>query len=272
LKLSELCKLIRVLTVTNPRRGVLWLRACVFREGEADRGKVLFRRLTIAALLFLAAAPCLPAQDTGSNPTGPERGQHARMGDIGSGVGLSGTITAIAGQTITLKTIRGTLETVKTSDGTAFRRDRQAIKFSELKVGDSIFVAGEEKDGVWSARAVRLQPDAAAMRQELGKRIIAGEIKKIDETKLTILRPDGESQVIEVDEGTSFRNERRESITLADIKTGDHVYGRGEVKNGAFVPQFLTVGDLSRMGRPGPHGSPPSSAQVAPQLAPDKDR
>jgi len=223
----------------------------------------MFRRLTVAALLLLAATLCLPAQDTGSNRHRPERGERA---------GVGGTITAIDGQTITLKTFRGTVATVKTSDGTEFRRGRQAAKFSELKVGNSIFVAGEEKDGVWSARAVRLQPDAAAMRQELGKRIIAGEIKKIDETKLTILRPDGESQVIEVDEGTSFRNERRESITLADIKTGDHVYGRGEVKNGAFVPQFLTVGDLSRMGRPGPHGSPPSSAQVAPQLAPDKDR
>ena len=77
---------------------------------------------------------------------------------------------------------------------------------------------------------------------------IIGEVKKIDETKLTILRPDGESQVIEVDEGTSFRNQKRESITLADIKTGDHVFGRGEVKHGVFVPQVLNLGDISRMG------------------------
>ncbi len=91
-------------------------------------------------------------------------------------------------------------------------------------------------------------------RQELGKRFITGEVKKIDETKLTILRPDGESQVIEVDEGTSFRNQKRESITLADIKAGDHVFGRGEVKNGVFVPQVLNLGDFSRMGRPGFRG------------------
>jgi len=216
----------------------------------------MFRRLTVAALLLLAATPCLPAQDTGSNPHRPQRGERAGM-DV---PGVRGTITVIEGQTITLKTLRGTVETVKTSDSTEFRRGRQAAKLSELKVGNSIFVAGEEKDGVWIARAVRLQPDAAAFRQELGKRFIAGEVKKIDETKLTILWPDGESQVIEVDEGTSFRNEKRESITLADIKTGDHVFGRGEVKNGVFVPQVLNVGDLSRMGRPGPHESPQDSA------------
>ncbi len=179
---------------------------------------------------------------------------------------------AIEGQTITLKTFRGTMATVKTSDGTEFRRGRQTAKLSEFKVGSSIFVAGEEKDGVWFARAVRLQPDAAAFRQELGKRFIAGEVKRIDETKLTILRPDGESQVIEVDEGTSFRNEKRESITLADIKAGDHVFGRGEVKNGVFVPQVLNVGDLSRMERPGSRGTQPDSTPPVAGSTPGKER
>jgi hypothetical protein len=215
----------------------------------------MFLRLTVAVLLFFAAVPCLPAQDTGSNPHRPERGERA---------GVGGTITAIEGQTITVKTFRGTVATVKTSDGTEFRRGRQGAKLSELKVGDSIIVAGDEKDGVWIAKAVRLQPDAAALRLELGKRFIAGEVKKIDETKLTILRPDGESQVIEVDEDTSFRNEKRESITLADIKIGDHVLGRGEVKNGVFVPQVLNIGDLSRPGRPGTRGTPQDSVPPAP--------
>jgi hypothetical protein len=178
--------------------------------------------------------------------------------------GVGGTITAIEGQTITLRTFRGAMATVKTSDSTQFRRNRQAAKLSEFKVGNSIFVAGEEKDGVWVAKAIHLQPDAAAMRQELGKRFIIGEVKKIDETRLTILRPDGELQVIEVDEGTSFHNQKRESITLADIKARDHVSGRGEVKNGVFVPQVLNLGDPVRMGRPGAGGTPQNSTPPAP--------
>jgi len=32
-----------------------------------------------------------------------------------------------------------------------------------------------------------------------------------------------------------------ESITLADIKVGDNVMGRGSVKSGTFVPTQLTV-------------------------------
>jgi len=224
----------------------------------------MLRRLTIAVLLLLVAAPCLTAQDTNSNPQRPARGERARM-DV---PGVGGAIAAIEGQTITLRTFRGTMAIVKTSDSTAFRRGRQAITFSELKVGNSLFVVGDEKDGVWIAKTVRLQPDPAALRQELGKSFISGEVKKIDETKLTILRPDGELQVIEVNEGTSFRNQKRESITLADIKAGDRVFGRGEVQNGVFVPQVLNLGDPVRMGRPGFGGTPQGSTP----LAPGKDR
>jgi hypothetical protein len=174
--------------------------------------------------------------------------------------GVGGTITAIKGQTLTVKTFRGSVATVSTNDNTKFfRQGRQPAKFSDFKVGDSILVAGDEKEGVWTARIVRLQPDMAAFRQDLGKRFIVGEVSRIDGTKLKILRPDGESQIIEVDESTSFRNDKRESVTLADIKVGDHVFGRGELKNGIFIPQVLNIGEFGRM-RAGPHGAPQGPA------------
>jgi len=204
------------------------------------------RRLLFSALLIAFCASLLSAQGRG-----PGAGQSQRM------PGVAGTITAIDGQTITLKTFEGETAKVQISGSTELRRGQQPMKASELKVGDTIFVMGEQKDGVWMARAVR-QPDMAAFRQMLGKRFIMGEIKKIDETRLTILRPDGQTQVIEVDENTSFRNQRRESITLADFKVGDQVFGRGEVKKGTFIPRVLNLGSPGMgfgMGpgmRPGP--------------------
>jgi len=80
----------------------------------------------------------------------------------------------------------------------------------------------------------------------MGTRFIAGEVKAIDGTKLTIHRIDDQDQAIEVDENTSFRKQG-ESITLPDIKVGDRVFGRGEMKNGTFVPQVLNVGDFPQM-------------------------
>jgi hypothetical protein len=111
-------------------------------------------------------------------------------------------------------------------------------------------------------------------REELGKVYIAGKVTAIDELKLTVLRTDGVSQVIAVDESTSFRKGDRklqallnggpvevgagggaaaggagESITLADIKVGDTVAGQGGMKNGVFVPTELGVIDATAGGQ-----------------------
>jgi hypothetical protein len=75
----------------------------------------------------------------------------------------------------------------------------------------------------------------------MGKKYIVGTVKAINESKLTIARTDGQTQDIEVDKNTSFRR-FRESITLPDIKVGDFVMGRGEIKNKVFVPKTLNVG------------------------------
>ncbi len=48
--------------------------------------------------------------------------------------------------------------------------------------------------------------------------------------------------MIQADENTSFRNDKNESVTLADVKVGDRVMGRGDMKDGVFVPQTLRVG------------------------------
>jgi hypothetical protein len=93
------------------------------------------------------------------------------------------------------------------------------------------------------------------MREGLGKQFIAGEIKAIEGTTLTILRVDGQTQTIQVDENTSFRKQG-ESITLADFKPGDHVHGRGELKNGTFFAAVLNSGDPPQMGMPHPGNAP----------------
>jgi hypothetical protein len=176
---------------------------------------------------------------------------------------VGGTITAIQGDSITLKTMQGETATVKVTADTRYRKGREDAKFSDLKVGDHIGVRGEKTgENTFSAQAVMIAPPGGFQGgmggpgggmggRELGQNFIAGEVKKIEGTKLTILRPDGETQVIQADEQTSFLNDKRESITLADIKVGDKVRGPGELKNGIFVPARLMIGEFpqGRMGR-----------------------
>src|SRR5262249_50311807 len=78
---------------------------------------------------------------------------------------------------------------------------------------------------------------------------------------LTIARPDGQSQDIEVDENTSFKK-GNESITLPDIKPGDFVRGQGELKNGVFVPKELIVGRGQMRIITSGEGNPPQTPPV----------
>jgi hypothetical protein len=230
-----------------------------------------FRVAFVVMILVLAAM----AQD--GPPQGGQAGEGGRRMRNMEGRGTFGAITEIKGDTLTLQGREGKPETVKVSDATKYRREGQDAKFADFKVGDRVMVAGEQKDGVWLAQVVasgrpgvgRPGGGRAMMNPEdMGKKFIVGEITKIDETKVTVHRIDGKDQVIEVDETTSFRNDKRESITLADVKVGDKVMGRGEMKGESFVPTMLNVGDFpQRFGPGGPRreGQSGNNAPAAPK-------
>lgn len=208
------------------------------------RNMIIVAGLSLIAMLSWAQAA--PDASPGQAPD-EEPSHHGQRGP-----GVAGTVTAIDNGTITLKTFDGKTAQVSTTNQTEFRKDRQAAKLADFKPGDQVFVRGEQKDGVWQARMVAARSGGGPggdFREALGKRFIIGEIKAINGTRLTILRPDGVSQDITVDENTSFRKDN-ESITLADLKAGDHVFGRGELKQDTFVPTVLNVGEPHFGGRP----------------------
>jgi preprotein translocase subunit YajC len=203
------------------------------------------------------------AQTTPASPPSEDQGPPPAQGSQRNGQrppGLAGTITAIDAHAITLKTRDGQTAQVAIDDKTQYRKGREPATFSILKVGDTVFVRGEKTgENAWRAAVVatRGQDDGPVgdFAEGMGKRFIAGEIKSVDGTQLTIQRPDGVTQKISVDEDTSFRK-NGESVTLADLKPGDHVFGRGELKNDVFVPAVLNVGQ-PKFGMQGQNEAPP---------------
>jgi hypothetical protein len=195
------------------------------------------------------------------------------QGEMGRGMrrgpGVAGTITAINESSITVKTREGETAQINFTGQTKFRKERQDAKLTDFKVGDEIFVRGQPAGAdAWTAEVVAARPAAGGqfeqrMREGMGKQFIAGEVTAINGTQLTIARPDGVSQTIAADENTSFRKQN-ESVTLADIKVGDHVFGRGALKNEVFVPAVLNVGQ-PRMMRRGPgQDQAPGAGQPGP--------
>jgi Domain of unknown function (DUF5666) len=164
----------------------------------------------------------------------------------------AGTITAMRPGAIDLQDPDGKTVTVEITSETQFRKNRESAKISDFKVGDLVLAVGkQQKDGSLTARMIAARANGfmgggrmmgnGFSREDLGKKFIMGQVQKIEETKLTILRPDHLQQVIEADESTSFTDSKGESITLPDVKIGDRVGGPGELKNGIFVPQKLRV-------------------------------
>jgi len=197
---------------------------------------------------------------------------------------LAGKVTAVSKDSLTLAPLAGGEPvTVKVSESTRIMKERQPVKLEEIKPGDTVVARGKLNGSVMDAGMVGvLNPEmvqrfqqggggagagggmiAGFNREDWGKKFIFGEVRAINETKLTIARPDGPTLDIEVDENTSFKK-GAESITLPDIKVGDFVRGRGQVKNNVFVPTELIVGGMQvrRMVGEGPQ---PTEQQKKPE-------
>ncbi|WP_348268279.1 hypothetical protein P8936_03375 [Edaphobacter paludis] len=202
-----------------------------------------------------------------------QAGPDGRGDAFAGGQMVRGTVTGVGADRLTVKTEEGDVYQVSVSQNTRVIKDRQPLKIADIKAGDGVGAMGVMDAPTKTLHAVFVAViDAEQVkkaREGLGKVYITGKVTAIDmdDARVTVMRPDHVSQVIQADEGTSFRrggrreqaatnaspaagaNAGSESITLADVKVGDLVMGRGAVKNGLFVPVELRVMDASAQGR-----------------------
>lgn len=211
------------------------------------------QRICLLLMTSLAVSGAALAQES----VQPGRGSFA------GGEMVRGTVTAVAADRLTVKTEEGATYQVVVTDNTRIVEDRKPIKLTSVKAGDGVGAMGVMDAPARTVHAVFVAVvDAEQVkkaREDLGKTYITGQVTAVDmdNARITVKRPDGISQTIQADESTSFKRGGRreqaagnespaadataESITLADIKTGDFVGGRGSVKNGMFVPAELRI-------------------------------
>ena len=107
------------------------------------------------------------------------------------------------------------------SANTRLTKDRQPVKLADIKVGDAVGAMGVLDAPTKTVHAVFVGVvDAEQMkkaRENMGKTYITGKVTAIDmdALKLTVMRPDGVSQVIGVDEQTSFKRGGRGMAAMA---------------------------------------------------------
>ncbi len=255
------------------------------------------RRSAVVAAVMLGvvvgAGGVARAQGLGGQDAGGMQGDRPGRGAFAGMQRVAGEVTAVSGSTLTVKTEDGTTMQIVTTDNTRVMKGRGVtVKVAELKVGDGVMTAGilDAPNKTLHAAFVMAQDAAqvAAMKANLGKTYIVGRVTAIDmdNAKMTVERPDHVAQTIGFDETTSFRRGGRgmgrmgggaggeaeapeaggESITLADIKVGERVSGRGSVKDGVFVPTELVV--MERGGRGAGDAASGGKARPSPNPAP----
>ena len=184
------------------------------------------RHLSWTALLVVSSVLLIPGPQLQAQAGGQMAGQGAGQGQgRGGGRGgfgggqmgtpVQGTVTASSGNKLTIKTDAGDTYEVSLGDNARVMENRQPIKLSDIKPGDSVTAMGQVDAAKKTVQAMMVNAtDAATIakaKENLGKTYITGRITAIDSDnlKLTVTRTDGESQVIAVDDGTSFQRGTR---------------------------------------------------------------
>ncbi len=157
--------------------------------------------MALAVGMSLGAVAQMP--EGAGGPGGGGRGAFA------GGQMVQGTVTAVAADKLTIKTEAGDVYQVALSANTRLMKARQPVKVTEIKPGDGVGAMGVMDVPTKTVHALMVAvvdaEDVKKAREGMGKVYIIGKVTAIDEVKLTILRTDGVTQVIEVDETTSFK-------------------------------------------------------------------
>jgi len=220
-----------------------------------------------------------PGQDPAGAGQGMGQGRGRGWGGAGfmGGRGIGGTVTEVAADHYTIKTLTGETYTIHYSANTRVlkqpeqrpaaggeRVPPQQIKPTDIHVGDVVMAAGEIDQAAKSVGAmsvVKLDPERVKEMQEMqanfGKTWLMGRVTAVNDTKVTLQSPvDNAEHTFVADENTSFRR-RRDPVTLADIPVGANVRVEGAVKEGVFVASSVNVMGPQAAGGPAPHEGPP---------------
>jgi hypothetical protein len=230
---------------------------------------------------MIAAAQDPPAPPQGQSPgagQGEGRGEGRGRGWGGGmmGRGVAGTVSELAADHYTIKTLTGETYTIHYSANTrvviqpsqrsagTMRVPPQEIKPADIRVGDVIMANGEVDATAKSIGAVvvmKIDPERAREMREMqanfGKTWLVGRVTVVNDTKVTLHSPvDDADHTFVADENTTFRK-RREPVTLADIEVGSSLRVDGAVKEGVFVASTVNVGGPPATGGPAQREGPP---------------
>jgi len=255
--------------------------------------KSMLRIVGLVALGVLSFAGLVAAQQN-PPPPGQEQGEGQGRRGRGGPPPVLGTITSVGVDRFEIKKPDGTTQTVMVNDQTHYRQRQpgeqqpQELALEDLKVGDHVAVRGTpNSDKQFAAEGVmRLTAEQYERFQNFaqggggqggpggggwgrgggegmgpggGGPRMGGEITAINGNQIKVQSRRGGERTITVNDQTTFNKEGK-TITLKDLKVGDHIFARGAESNGQFVATEVRSGrPRGGGGRGEGQGGPPQN-------------
>ncbi len=177
---------------------------------------------TNTAASTTAASTAAPTTTPGAPGMPGGHGRFGGHGGFGRGGGGQGTVTAISGSTLTLRTENGT-ETVKTMSTTKYAKERQSITFAQIKVGDVVRIAAPRPT---TATAVPGTGTVTATNVDVVLPTLGGRVTAVAAGKYTVVGRSGELLTISVSSSTTYYNGTTKA-TAATVKVGSRIVAEG---------------------------------------------
>lgn len=164
-----------------------------------------------------------------------------------------GEVTAISGNTLTIKRRNGETQTVTLTGSTKYKVGGAAGDKSDVKVGSKVQVAGDASGSTFTALTVVVQPT-----------LVAGEVTAKTSNSITLKRRDGTSITIHVTAGTKYGVRGNDAAGLADIAVGDTVWAAGQLRgDGSLDGSTVAKGFGFGRGKGDDHGDAPEPGSTA---------
>ena len=189
----------------------------------ASLAGVLLNLQRPAAAISASATASTASPSPSPHAGGRHGGPFFPGGGFHRGAG-TGTVTAISGSTITLRTLTGTL-TVNTTSSTTYRKEGQKISLSDIKVDDVLQVRPVRSSGTSTPPA---SPPTTITAQAIDVVLptFFGRVTSVTGPTIFIVTHDGGQAFVFTTSGTKYTMNRA-SASFSDVKAGDYITTSG---------------------------------------------
>jgi hypothetical protein len=163
----------------------------------------------------------------------------------------AGEVTAISGNSLTIKRRNGKTQTITLNDSTLYKVGDAKVTKSAVKVGSRVTIQGTTSGEAFTATTVHVQPT-----------VVAGEVTAKTSTSLTLKRRDGSSIVVHVSADTKYRVRGSKTAGLADLVVGDAASAVGMLRSDGSL-DASAVQEKHKKGNKGNKDADPNKAPAA---------